>query len=187
MKKMVKLLLTIVTVSVIFTFTGCSKEEKPIVNNNEKMKSLKIANSDEDWFNLQVYFDGSADEKKAEVIKEERVIKEQELLAEVIMQELIKGPSVKSQLKPIFPKDAKLLSLSINDKIAHINLSSNVKYNMTPVREEACLRSIALSLTQLESISKVKLLIDNKNIETLGGNFDVSKPFNADDIKAMKK
>ena len=187
MKRVFKLLLAILTLSALITFTGCSNEDTPIVNDNEKIKSLKLADSNEDWVNLQVYFDGSSDEKKAEVIKEERVIKEEELLGEIIIQELIKGPSVKSQLKPIFPKEAKLLSFSIKDSIAYINLDSSVKYGMTPAREEACLKSITLSLTQLESIDKVKILIDNKNIETLGGNFNVSKPFDINDINNMKK
>lgn len=187
MKRVFKLLLATLTVSVLFVFTGCSKEGKPIVNDNEKIKSLKLANSDEEWINLQVYFDGSVDEKKAEAIKEERVIREEELLGEIIVQELIKGPSVKSQLKPIFPKEAKLLSFSINNGIAYVNLNSSVKYSMTPVREEACLKSITLSLTQLKSIDKIKILIDNKNIETLGGNFDISKPFDINDINNAKK
>jgi spore germination protein GerM len=57
---------------------------------------------------------------------------------------------------------------------------------MTLGREEACLRSIALSLTELQSIDKVKIMVENKNIESLGGNFNISKPFNNDDINLIK-
>jgi len=187
MKRLFKLLLAIVIVTTLITLIGCGKQDKPIVKSNEKIKNLKLVNSDEDWINIEVYFDGSVDEKKAEVMKEERVIKEEELLGEVIMQELIKGPSIKSQLKPIFPKEAKLLSFSIKDKIAYVNLSSDVNYNMTIAREEACLRSIVLSLTQLKSVEKVKIVVENKNIGTLGGNFNIEKPFDINDINSMRK
>jgi len=187
MKRLFKLLLAILIVTTLITLIGCGKQDKPIVKSNEKIKNLKLVNSDEDWINIEVYFDGSVDEKKAEVMKEERVIKEEELLGEVIMQELIKGPSIKSQLKPIFPKEAKLLSFSIKDKIAYVNLSSDVNYNMTIAREEACLRSIVLSLTQLKSVEKVKIVVENKNIGTLGGNFNIEKPFDINDINSMRK
>lgn len=187
MKRLFKLLLAILIVTTLITLIGCGKQDKPIVKSNEKIKNLKLVNSDEDWINIEVYFDGSVDEKKAEVMKEERVIKEEELLGEVIMQELIKGPSIKSQLKPIFPKEAKLLSFSIKDKIAYVNLSSDVRYNMTIAREEACLRSIVLSLTQLKSVEKVKIVVENKNIGTLGGNFNIEKPFAINDINSMRK
>ncbi|MGY0373737.1 GerMN domain-containing protein [Clostridium sp. JNZ J1-5] len=188
MHKIYKVVSTVLVISALSAFVGCNKDEAPIVNNSEKIKNLKVSNSDDDsWLNLKLYFDGSADEKKANVVKEERLIKKEELIGEIIMQELIKGPSVGSQLKPVFPKETKLLSFSIKDRIAYINLSSNVKYKMTAIREEACLRSIALSLTELKSVDKVKILIDNKSVDALGGNFNISKPFNNDDINGMKK
>lgn len=187
MHKIYKLVSTVLVISALSTFVGCNKDEAPIVNNSEKIKNLKVSNSDDSWLDLKLYFDGSADEKKANVIKEERIIKKEELIGEIIMQELIKGPSVGSQLKPVLPKETKLLSFSIKDGIAYINLSSNVKYKMTSIREEACLRSIALSLAELKSVEKVKILIDNKSVDVLGGNFNISKPFNNEDINGMKK
>lgn len=187
MGKINKLILVILIVSVLSLLIGCSNNV-PFVNNGEKIKNLKVSKSDsnDEWFKLNLYFDGSADEKKAETIKEERLINKEELMGEIIIQELIKGPSVGSQLKPIFPKGTKLLSFSIKDKIAYINLSSNAKYKMTAIREEACLRSIALSLTELESVDKVKILVDSKNVDTLGGNFNISKPYNNNDVALIK-
>lgn len=166
---------------------GCKNQEKPLVNSNEKLKTLKVANSEEDYIKLYTYFDASKDENKPEVIKEERVIKKEELLGELIMQEIIKGPSKKSSLKPILSKETKLLSFSINDKIAYVNLSKNAKHKMTASREKACLQGIVLSLTQLKSIDKVKILIDNENIDSLGDNYDISRPFGDKDIDNMKK
>lgn len=186
MRKIYKNFLIILTMINLVSLTGCGKENKANANNAEKIKKLKLDNSDDAYLNLNIYFDASKYENEIEVAKEERIIQKEELIGEVIMQQLIKGPSVKSKSKPIFPKNTRILSFSIKDNIAYVNLSSNVRYQMISCREEACLRSIALSLTEVESIDKVKILVENKNIESLGGNFNISKPFNNDDINFIK-
>ncbi|KYH28711.1 MULTISPECIES: GerMN domain-containing protein [Clostridium] len=188
MKKIYKLFLIVVsTVFLSFTLLGCVNKNKELVKDNKKLKTLKLPNSDETCINLDVYFDGSKSENEVKVLKEERIIEKEELIGETIMQELIKGPSVKSQLKPVFHKDTKLISFSIKDGIAYVNLSKEAKFNMSAAKEEACLRSIVLSLTQLSSINKVKILVDNKSVDSLGGNYDISKAFSHEDISKIKK
>lgn len=169
------------------TLTGCQKEDKVSINNKEKVKSIAMPKEKDNIIDLDIYFDSSSDEKKTEIAKEERLIQKEELLGELIMHELIKGPSVESKLKPILPKETRLLSFSIKDSIAYVNLSKEANVPMTKSKEEASLKSIANSLTQLPSITKVKLLVESKEVDTLGGNFDVSKPFGKDDIDARKK
>lgn len=186
MRKIYKRFLIILTIISLAALAGCGKENKANANNAEKIKKLKLANSDDASLNLNIYFDASKNENEVQVVKEERIIQKDELIGEVIMQQLIKGPSVKSKAKPIFPKNTRILSFSIKDNIAYVNLSSSARYQMTSCREEACLRSVALSLTELQSIDKVKILVENKNTESLGGNFNISKPFNSDDINFIK-
>lgn len=168
-------------------FTACQKEDKVSINNKEKVKSITMPKEKDNAIDLDLYFDSSTDEKKVEIAKEERLIQKEELLGELIMQELIKGPSVESKLKPILPKETRLLSFSIKDSIAYVNLSNEAKVSMTKSKEEASLKSIVNSLTQLPSVVKIKLLIDSKEVDTLGGNYDISKPFGKDDIDARKK
>lgn len=187
MKKIYKLFSVILIIASLVVLSGCENKNEALVNNNEKLKTLKLPNSDETYINLDVYFDGSKDEKEIKVMKEERIIKREELIGEIIIQELIKGPSVESQLKPIFHKDTKLMSFSIKESIAYVNLSEAARFKMSAAKEEACLRSIVLSLTQLSSIDKVKILVDNKSVDTLGGNFDISKAFGEEDIAKIKK
>lgn len=168
-------------------FAGCQKEDKVSINNKEKVKSITMPKEKDNIIDLDIYFDSSSDEKKVEIAKEERVIQKEELLGELIMHELIKGPSVESKLKPVLPKETRLLSFSIKDNIAYVNLSKEAKVSMTKSKEEASLKSIANSLTQLPSIVKIKLLVENKEVDSLGGNYDVSKPFGKEDIDARKK
>ena len=152
----------------------------------EKLESTKGATADEgkEFTDIVLYFGG--DEVKSEVIKEERLIGYDELLGEIIIQELIKGPATVSQCKPVLPKETRLISFSIKDGIAYVNLSSDAVFEMTGSQEEILLKAIASSLSQLESVDKIMITIDNQGVDTLGGNFNISKPFNSSDIQALK-
>lgn len=188
MKKIFRLFSVMLIIGTLgVALSACGKKDDNLAKSNDKIKSLKVSNSDDTYMSLDVFFDGSKDENEVNVVKEERTIEREELLGEIIMQELIKGPSVESKLKPVLHKDTKLISFSIKDGIAYINLSATAKYKMTAAKEEACLKSILLSLTQLSSIDKVKILVENKNVDTLGGNFDISKPFGLNDLESIKK
>ncbi|EDS77167.1 conserved lipoprotein [Clostridium botulinum C str. Eklund] len=188
MKKIYKIFLLIcILASLNIIFIGCDDKDKVSTNNNEKLKVLKLSKDDDSFVKLNVYFDASKNEKNVDVLKEERIINKEELLGEMILRELIKGPSIESKLKPILPKDTKILSFSIKNNIAYINLSQDAQYKMNKATEEACLKGIVLSLNQIKSIKKVKILINNKSVDTLGGNYDISKPFSKDDINKIRK
>lgn len=152
----------------------------------EKLENTKVANADDDkeYTDIVLYFGG--DDNKAEIIKEERLISYDELLGEIILQELIKGPSIVSQSKPILPKETRLISFSIKEDTAYVNFSKEAVFEMTAVQEEILLKAIAASVSQLKSVGKVMITIDNQGVETLGGNYNVSKPFSDSDISNLK-
>jgi germination protein M len=187
MKKVVLLFLCSSLISTSLLMSGCEKKDRTSLNNKEKIKNLQLPQEKDQYIDIDVYFDASKDESKIEIAKEEVLINKEELIGQVIMDQLIKGPGIKSQLAAVLPKETRLLSFSIKDGIAVINLSKEAAVNMSRGKEEACLRSIVSSLTQLSSISKVMILIENKSVETLGGNFDISKPFGKDEIIERKK
>jgi germination protein M len=170
-------------------FAGCEKKDKLSINNNEKLKNMTLPNEKDQSINLDLYFDSSPSKDKAEVAKEERLINKEELVGEIIMQELLKGPAnvSGSGLKPILPKEVRLLSFSIKDGIAYVSLSSEARSTMSPAKEEALLRSTLNSLTQLPSILKIKLMVDNKDVQSIGGNYDTSKPFGKLEIESILK
>lgn len=187
MKKTFALLMCSVAVFSSLNLAGCEKKDKLSSNNKEKEKQIVLSKEKENVLDLNIYFDSSKDSNSSEISKEERVIKKDELLGETILNELIKGPSVKSKLKPVLPKETRLISLSIKDNIAYVNLSKEANIDMTSSREETCLKSIVWSLTQLPSVEKVKILIENKDTELWGRHFDLSKPIGKDDIQNVKR
>lgn len=170
----------------IFSFSGCQKKDMVSLNNKQKIENIAINNKN-NTIELSLYFDSTSNNKKTEVTKEERVIQKDELLGELIVNELIKGPSVASaKLKPILPKETRLLNFSIKDGIAYVNLSSEAAVKMSPSKEEACLKSIIYSLCELPSIQKVMIQINNENVNTLGGNYNISKPLGKKEIESAK-
>lgn len=187
MKKYIKFITFSSLVLCFLLFIGCEKKDNLTVNNKDKIKKIVFDNEKNNNIELELYFDSSNDENNSKMVKEERILKKDEVIAEMIIQELIKGPSVNSSLKPIFPKETRLLSFSIKDNIAYVNLSKEAYYNMTETREEAYLKSIIWSLTEISSIQKVQILIDNKNMSNLSKNFDLSKPLGRDDITNAKR
>ena len=187
MKKVMKLLLCSMLVISTVAFFGCEKKDQKSVTNKEKLENLKLPLEKDDFIQFGIYFDGSKDGTTVQVVKDERLINKEELIGETIMQELIKGPTVKSELKPILPKETRLLSFSIKDNIAYVNLSKEAKINMSEAKEKSCLEGIVASLTQLPSVEKVKITMENKDVDTLGGNFDISKPFSKGEIIPIKK
>ncbi|MBK5241671.1 GerMN domain-containing protein [Clostridium sp.] len=187
MKRKVKILLCSLLVVSTVSFLGCEKKDAKSVVNKEKLENLKLPLAKEDLVEFGLYFDGSKDDTTVEIIKDIRLINKEELIGETIMQELIKGPTAKSELKPILTEETRLLSFSIKDGIAYVNLSKEAKIVMSETKERICLESIEASLTQLPSVERVKITMENKNIDTLGGNFDISKPFSKSEIVSIKK
>ena len=187
MRKCVSLIMCSVILVSSLSLVSCEKKDKESIKNKEKIENVLSSKEKDNLFNLSLYFDSTTNENKPETAKEERLIKKEEVMGEVIMQELLKGPAVKSQLKPILPKDTRLLSFSIKDNIAYVNLSKEAKTKMSAAKEETCLESIIMSLNQISSIAKVKIQIDSQDSDTLGGNYDISKPLGKDDIQSARK
>ncbi|AJD31431.1 MULTISPECIES: GerMN domain-containing protein [Clostridium] len=187
MKKSIKLAFcSSLIISSVF-FISCEKKDSISINNKDKIKNITLHNEKNNLVDLNLYFDSTNSSNNAEITKEERIIKKDELLGQFIIGELIKGPSVNNSLKPIFPKETRLLSFSIKNNIAYVNLSSEAYYSMTADKEEAYLKSIIWSLTELPSIKKVKLFIENKDISSLSKNFKFDEPIGRDDISKMNK
>lgn len=183
MKRLITIIIGCTVAFSCVSFSGCEKKDDVSIANNEKVKTLNFPKQKNDIIDLDLYFNSS---KEGEMAKEERAVNKEEVIGELIMQELLKGPSVKSSLSPILPKETRLLSFSIKDGIAYVNLSSEAEIPMKKLQEKVSIQSIVNSLTQLDSIKKVKILIENKDVETLGGNYNIYKPLSKYQVDGMK-
>lgn len=169
--------------SMVLISCGAKKDDLAL-KNNEKLKNIISEELGE--FKINIYFDGTNNESKPEIGEQTVFLNGQEIVGQYLMQNLIQGPDIKGRLKPVLPKDTKLISFSIKDDIAIINLSKEAIIKMSAAKEQACLESILTTLTQLSAIKKVNILVENQMIESLGGNFNISKPFGKEDLNGLK-
>lgn len=100
-------------------------------------------------------------------------------LAEIIVNELIKGPKVPG-LKSSIPQETKLHSkIIIDGEVATVDFSKEFRDNHPDgkAQETMTIYSIVNSLTELKEINKVKFLIEGKSCPEFKGNFKFNKTF----------
>lgn len=109
------------------------------------------------------------------------------VIATAIVNELIAGP-INKDLRPTMPPESKLNSVEIKDKIAYLDFSEEIqtKHGGGSTGEMMTLNSLANSLTELEEIEKIQLLINGKTIESLAGHADTTEPMSRNE-SAIKK
>jgi hypothetical protein len=99
-------------------------------------------------------------------------------IAQSVVEEFLKGP-VGSQVSEL-PKGTKLLGIYRDaDRILYIDLSEEFRRNFQgdALSEYLVLKGLYDSLTSnLDDVEDVKILIEGREIETLGGHFYLSYP-----------
>jgi germination protein M len=93
-----------------------------------------------------------------------------------LMEELLKGPQDES-LNKVIPAGTKLLTLRVEGVTAYVDFSGEIATaNYGGEIEGVLIDSIVWTLTQLEEIEFVQILVDGKVVESLGGHYLIDKP-----------
>lgn len=89
------------------------------------------------------------------------------------------GPS-----QHLIPKGTKVLGLEIKDGVAYPNFSKELVNNFDGGQssEELLVGSIVQTLTQFSDVKKVQILVDGKEIDSIGGHLDLSAPLTRDSV-----
>lgn len=103
--------------------------------------------------------------------------RQEEQIREAVINELIKGPR-DSNLYQTIPPETKLLGIEVKDQIAYVDFSEEIrsKHWGGSTGEIMTMGSIVNSLTELEDIEQVLVLIEGETQETLVGHLDISEP-----------
>lgn len=181
MNKSKLIISTVLLVSLSITSIGCSKKSN-VDNVNSKLDKIIFPKEKDGNISIDLYY---VDNSNQSLKKEERYLNKDELIGETIINELLKGPAINNNLINIFPKNSKLISISIKDKIAYLNLSSEIK-SISKDNERLVLTSLSKTLEQLPSVTKIQITIDNNGVDTLAGGYDISKPFSSEEIDIIK-
>lgn len=173
MKKILLLVLFI-----IILITGCTKYDV-IDKNNANYPPIDPFISN--YKNKMIFY--YPDKNLNRLIGEERLINyKNKKIEEVLIYELLEGPDSKNLTKTI-PKKTKLLSIKTIGDIAYVNFSKHIKANTQDDKEEAfIIFSIVNTLTQLNNIEKVQILIDGEINEVLSKYYNIDEPLAASDM-----
>lgn len=141
---------------------------------DSKNKPILSPYSTDNSFEITLYYPNKSMDK---LIPKTRQIEEITNNLEIeILERLIEGID-DSNIKNLIPKNTKVRSLDISDQIAYINLSSEVKRKDLNQKEEALLvYSIVNTITQLDSVNSVQLLIDGERSESLANYYSIENP-----------
>lgn len=179
----------LVCIMIVGAVSGCSVFKKFASNDEEAMMAAssialneKDAQQLSDKLPIYLYF---ANEDYTKLKLEVRYIpsteakKSDEHLAEIIVNELIKGPN-NEDLQPIIPKEAQLKAgVKLSKGVATVNFNKAFvdKHEGGKAKEQMTIYSIVNSLTEMKSISQVKFLVEGKKKSKFKGDFKFDNPF----------
>lgn len=124
------------------------------------------------------------DDQAMEVLPEYRRVEipsdpsQRESEAVLAVKELLSGPK-DALLRKTLPSETRLLSLEVTDGVALVSFSKEIqtKHWGGSAGETMTVDSLVLTLTGIEGIEKVQILVEGKTIDTIAGHLDVSRPF----------
>ncbi len=129
---------------------------------------------------VTLYF---SDDQAMEVLPEKRTVEvtedEPEMPIErIAVLELLKGPS-DEKLRKTLPPEAQLLSIAVRDGVATVDFSQEfqTKHWGGSAGEGLTINSLVKTLTGIEGIDRVQVLIEGEVIDSLAGHYDWSEPF----------
>ncbi|MDI6892472.1 MAG: GerMN domain-containing protein [Actinomycetota bacterium] len=130
-------------------------------------------------------------ETEAYLVEEEHVVPKTPAVAKTALEELIKGEPLDASLKPIIPKETKILGVRVGDGLATVDFSREIlQVNVGAQGEVLGIYSIVNTLTQFPTIKRVQFLvegrsegeIDGRRIEDWWGHIGLfEQPFSRND------
>lgn len=158
--------------------SGKTEETKPTESpkpNTEAPEPQTGPEPEQTKLKITLYF---GDNQAMYLIPEEReVVKRNQMLEEVVLNELIKGPRNPELVRTI-PAGTRLLSVQVVDGIAYVNFSKEfqTRHWGGSAGETFTLYSVINSLAKLEGIQKVQFLLEGKKMATLAGHIETTEP-----------
>lgn len=160
------LLVLLVVIASLALLAGCSRsggKTPPDTSNNQDVQVVTL------------YF---SDDQAEYLVAEERevTVTAPETLAEVIVNELIKGSN--SGLGQTMPDETKLLTLKVEEGIAYVDFSCEFQENHWggTAGESMTVYSLVNSLAKLDGIDKVQFLLEGEIKEEILGHMYYAEP-----------
>ncbi len=184
---------------ILLIFTACSnttppeqdqnnndlKKPEPISEEPIKQEERKDTVIEEELETIKLYYVNqeyvkTGDESLEKLIPvEKKVDLKEKKLEEVILEELKKSPEDKKLSTSLGKLD--VLEVKVSDNTAYVDFSSK-NLNGGSLEETLILQQVVFSLTELQRIDQVQILVDGSKQETLMGHIDIMEPLKRTDI-----
>ncbi len=97
---------------------------------------------------------------------------------EEVMSELLKGPET-DDLSRVIPEGTVLRGITLEYGVAYVDFSEELLQAEVGGEAEAVLvDSIVKTLTQLEEVDSVQILVEGEIVETISGHISINEPLN---------
>lgn len=102
-----------------------------------------------------------------------------EKMAKSAVEVLKTGEDGNKNIRRLIPKDDRCIAVKVRDSIAYINVSSNVKNDLSISRdiEKLFIYQLVNTLTEIKGIRFVKFTIDGKNQKDFMGFYDMREVY----------
>lgn len=178
---MKKLIVALMAIMMTLALAGCD-QQKQAGSSDASSSSASLASSSssgttakDELVKLKVYYpDVNATGLKA-VEKTVKTSGDNKYKAAV--EALLAGTEDK-MLTTIFPAKAKLLGVTVKGDLAVVNFDRNLTkgFNGGSTGEEMLVGSLVNTLTEFKEIKRVQLQVEGKEIDSISGHLDLSKP-----------
>ena len=150
--------------------TTPNKPSKPDENPPKKTETDRHA------MNVKIYYPDDSGLKLVEV--ERKIAVEDEMDKYLVAVELLREDPAEANLTRIFPDNASLRSVTVDDDMAIVDFDGSILKSFVggSTGEEFLIGSIVDTLTNFPEVRCVKFLVDGQEIETLSGHMDLSAP-----------
>ena len=166
-KKIILIIIAILIIVGVAIFMTCgtkNKEENTIGEISEYTPQEEISDEQMRETIVTLYF---LDSETKELKTESKLISATELIEnpyKKIVELLIAGPN-STELTSAFPENTRILDAKIENRCVTLNFSEELANFKDDVQKYNIINSILNSLTQLNEVDSIKLLVNNETIE----------------------
>jgi len=141
---------------------------------------------DKTRYELKLYFGNG--QNNSLVVERRVIISSDQIEEKVIMEELMKGPRNKL-LNPSIPPETQLISIKTVNDICYVNLSSRFLdiYRWGKMNEAITIWSIVNSLTELNYIDAVQILVEGNKEDVFEKFYSLKEPFQRNEELMVKE
>lgn len=126
------------------------------------------------YVDMELYFADSEDSSKLVVEERSVYYNSNSTLEKAIVEQLVKGPQEDGHLSTL-SSATKIVSVSVADGIAYVNLDEKFLNDLLPVGEEVPIYSIVNSLIAAGNVTKVQISVNGDNKLTFRENMTLDK------------